>query len=203
MLRYTGTMLTMLMAVGLGACGTDLAEPTSSTAGPPESLDPRSGAATRNELLICSWSLGDFTGPIAYLNSGMNEDGSYWINQYYGEDFYYESRPVTGLTTVYGDSLVTIKGNLPANSYTFAAEAVETTAVTLQLDLRLRIGHSHPGARAERGLTLVGTIDGVAVASGDLLRDKPATGRALIGGSTRTTPFYWYGANGYAEFCRR
>lgn len=201
---------------GLLACGNGTAPSA------PEGDLSASAAATNKGLSICAWGLADFTGngPFSYLSSHMNEDGSYDIDQYITDatpPAYIISDATAGLTTVYGDTLVVIKGNLPAASYSSwpgPNPPPTGTPVTLALDLRLLVTPRrgtglHPlqggqgGVAYTRYMTLSGTIGGVQITSGSGLSDVMTLGRYahFSPPPRRATPFDWYGTNGTARFC--
>jgi hypothetical protein len=172
-----------------------------------------STAAINKGLSICSWGLGDFTGGDSYLASRMNEDGTYEIDQYATDAAsYITSNATTGLTTVHQDTLVVVKGNLPASEHSYSSG--ESTAITLALDLRLVVTpHQgtglHPiqggqgGNAYTRFMTLSGTINGVQIGSGSGLSDVMALGRYahFLPPPRGATPFNWYGLNGAVQFC--
>jgi hypothetical protein len=202
------------VAVAAG-CGNDTAGPTSPTAnhGSPPEL---SAAGTNKGLSICSWGLGDNATGDSYLDSGMNQDGTYQISQYVnfpglGEpQFYIDSKPTAGLTTVYKDTLVVVKGNLPASSYSSwpwgTPPPADTTAITLALDLRLVVTpHRGTGLLPSGGYTrlmlLSGTINGVEISSGSGISDISGVGRFGHVGAHGATPFQWSGGNGGVTFC--
>jgi hypothetical protein len=211
----------LAVIVALAACGAEPEtplEPSTASTG----LRPSAAAANKG-LRICAWGLGDFASNTSFLNSRMSQDGTFEISQYLndpsateppgpGQPFIIDSDPVAGLTTVYGDSLVVIQGNLAARSYSSdplgEPPPADTTAVTLALDLRLvvtptRGTGAHPegegGSSFTRFMRLSGTISGLSVGSGSDLTKAPFRGRFGDGGAA--TPFHWFGSNGEVQFC--
>jgi hypothetical protein len=204
--------VSLLVVCGAASTLLSCTESTPPTA--PPGLEA-SAAAVNRGLSICSWGLGDFTGngDVGFLSSAMNEDGTYQID-FYATDVtsFIDSKPTAGLTTVYDDTLVVVKGSLPATEHSSGG----TTAVTLALDLRLvvtpRQGTGlHPvqggqgGTAYTRFMDLSGTINGVQIVSGSGLSDVMGAGRFshFSPPPRRATPFTWFGTNGGVQFCTR
>lgn len=205
----------MRMVSWLALCGAVSATPScSNSTGPtaPTVGIEASAAATNKGLSICSWGLGDFTGNAdAFLDSHMNEDGTYEIDQYITDAASsFTSEPTPGLTTVYQDTLVVVKGNLPATEHSSSGDAPVTLALNLRLVVTPQRGTGlHPtqggqgGNAYTRFMSLSGTINGVQISSGSGLSDVIAVGRFahFLPGPRGATPFNWFGSNGAVRFC--
>jgi hypothetical protein len=178
-------------------------------------------AVSGRGLSICSWALANFATSESYLAIVMHADRTIEITQYINfpeppssqPRFYINSEPVAGLVTLQGDSVVLVKGNLPASSYSSPPEGEippsDTTAITLALDLRVTVtptrgtGWKPDGQgsfTATRFLRLSGTVDGVQVALASEIAKAGFRGRFGDQGGA-ANPFHWFGSSGDVRFC--
>ena len=209
--------LALASLVAVAACADEAGAPVA-----PSVMDsPQLGAAaTAKGLSICAWGIASELSVASRLAFSMHKDGTVQIGQYFSflEEppfdllFYIDSDPVGGLTTVHGDSLVTVQGSMPASSYSSVPSAdpppSDTVSVTLTLDLRLAVSPRrgtgwHPDGQGSststRSMILSGTIDGTEIIlSSDLAKALP---RGRFGEGGAATPFNWFGTNGNVQFC--